>query len=449
MLKKINKMIESYKFTEFEIYYHNDLDGVTSAIMIKKYIEENTNLKLHKTYVMSIMESEFIIKKPDPTKFSILVDFSRYKKGINLFIDHHDTNKTGLNSDECISIIDGSKASNVSVINEYLCKDINTFNTDELVGIDIVDGAQFCEYGIYPEQLNGYVYDKDKYLQAILLSKMINAYKHEDDLLNALVESSNTSFDNIYETLNYIIEFTEATPVNIMNDNTRDYVDSYKKSKKHYVLNDSIVVQDGTVANCYNKGSYNRYGSFINYPDSNFVCTYWDFSQLISLSYNPFKHNNINPKYNLIEEVLDKIISSYKDRFIELDQTISLYDVKKLLEQNIDSPKGYKENSIGFTYNDLKIYLPDTYKDIQKTFGNRFEQCENLLIKLLDKTYTKLEQSEIEFLDSIKSNVYELVKNLSGGHKTIINIDLRFVNDKDIIQDIFDECIEILESKYL
>jgi len=74
-IRGINKLLERYK--EAKIYFHQDLDGVTTAIAMKKYLE-NQGFKVVDCEIIQYGEREWAIKKPEGngTIMPVLVDFA-------------------------------------------------------------------------------------------------------------------------------------------------------------------------------------------------------------------------------------------------------------------------------------------------------------------------------------------------------------------------------------
>jgi len=59
-IRDINQLRERY--TKAEIYFHQDLDGVTTAIAMKKYLEDN-GIDVVGAHVIQYGDKEFSIKK--------------------------------------------------------------------------------------------------------------------------------------------------------------------------------------------------------------------------------------------------------------------------------------------------------------------------------------------------------------------------------------------------
>ena len=61
-IRDINELLKRYK--KAKIYFHQDLDGVTTAIAMKKYLE-NQGFKVVDCEIIQYGEKEWAIKKPE------------------------------------------------------------------------------------------------------------------------------------------------------------------------------------------------------------------------------------------------------------------------------------------------------------------------------------------------------------------------------------------------
>ena len=74
-IRNINELAKPYK--KAKIYFHQDLDGVTTAIGMKSYLE-NYGIKVVDAEVIQYGDKEFSVKKPDASGdvMPVLVDFA-------------------------------------------------------------------------------------------------------------------------------------------------------------------------------------------------------------------------------------------------------------------------------------------------------------------------------------------------------------------------------------
>ena len=80
------------RYPKAKIYFHQDLDGVTTAIAMKKYLEDN-GINVVDTEIIQYGDKEFSVKKLDANSdtMPVLVDFAHGKPMFVIHTDHHDT----------------------------------------------------------------------------------------------------------------------------------------------------------------------------------------------------------------------------------------------------------------------------------------------------------------------------------------------------------------------
>jgi hypothetical protein len=129
---------------------------------------------------------------------------------------------------------------------------------------------------------------------------------------------------------------------------------------------------------------------------------------LVQASCNPFKKDRELKGVNLGEiaqEVLAKWEGQLKDR------TIPLSTIKYVSESSVGP------ESVGFTF-----------KDFDAIYGGKLMMMdggEKILDKIKDmmeKPYDQLSEEEMQMLDKIGINAWDLIQANSGGHKCITNI---------------------------
>ena len=79
------------RYPKAEIYFHQDLDGVTTAVAMKKYLENN-GIDVVDAHVIQYGDKEFAVKKNDAQgdTMPVLVDFAHGKPMFVIHTDHHD-----------------------------------------------------------------------------------------------------------------------------------------------------------------------------------------------------------------------------------------------------------------------------------------------------------------------------------------------------------------------
>ena len=87
----------SKRYPEAKIYFHQDLDGVTTALGMKSYLEQN-GIKVVDSEIIQYGDKEFAIKKLDAEGdvMPVLVDFAHVNQCL-LYILTTTTHKRGLN----------------------------------------------------------------------------------------------------------------------------------------------------------------------------------------------------------------------------------------------------------------------------------------------------------------------------------------------------------------
>ena len=79
------------RYPKAKIYFHQDLDGVTTAIAMKEYLESN-GIEVVDSEIIQYGDREFAVKKVDAEGdiMPVLVDFAHGKPMFKIHTDHHD-----------------------------------------------------------------------------------------------------------------------------------------------------------------------------------------------------------------------------------------------------------------------------------------------------------------------------------------------------------------------
>jgi len=210
-IRDINELLKRYK--KAKIYFHQDLDGVTTAIAMKKYLE-NQGFKVVDCEIIQYGEKEWAVKKPDGSGeiMPVLVDFAHGKPMFEIHTDHHDS-QVGVEKDTKTSF--KHSRSNVETISQTISpKDL--FKDEDLYVVSTVDSANFTANEITPKMVINFVfkYDKDKsvrrnkMMMGLVVNKLLLAYKNNKvdgrDLLEYLVMKCEPSLENLYNTITKI-----------------------------------------------------------------------------------------------------------------------------------------------------------------------------------------------------------------------------------------------------
>ena len=398
------------RYPKAEIYFHQDLDGVTTAIAMKKYLEDN-GIDVVGSHIIQYGDKEFAVKKNDATgdTMPVLVDFAHGKPMFVIHTDHHDR-QAGAEDTKSTSF--RPSRSNVETISQIVSpKDI--FPSSDILLISTVDSADFAKYDISPDEVVNYLFriDKDKSLQknkmllGLVINKLILAFKNKPGFMENLVMKSNPSLMSILTNIKDWMKQTNAPAPEELQKNA----EAYKETMKGYPkVEDNIIFQYGG-GSMIKPGSYDRYTPFRNNPDADFLIMAWPLG-LVQASCNPFKKDRELKGVNLGEiaqEVLGKWEGQLKER------TIPLSTIKWISE----SSKDFGPESVGFTFKDFKALYGDKFTTMENG-----EEVLDHIQEMMETPFTELSEEHKEMLDKIGVNAWDLIQANSGGHKNITNI---------------------------
>ena len=398
------------RYPKAKIYFHQDLDGVTTAIAMKKYLEDN-GINVVDSEVIQYGDKEFSVKKPDARGdvMPVLVDFAHGKPMFVIHTDHHDR-QVGAEKDASKSF--RQARSNVETISQIISpKDL--FGSEDIRLISTVDSADFSRQGITIKDVINYLFklDKDKsasenkMMMGLTTNKLLLAFKNKKGFLESLVMDSEPSLISILGNIkNWMSSNTRETPQDLQR-NAERYMDSMK-SHKDVQVTDGIIVQYG-MGRLQGTGSYDRYTPFRNNPDADFLIIMWPLG-LVQASCNPFKKDRELKGVNL-GEIAQEVLAKWESQLKQ--KTVPLSTIKHVSESSVNP------ESVGFTFKDFdalyggKIQMIDGGEDILKKIQT-----------IMEKPFDELTESERQVLDKIGINAWELIQANSGGHKCITNI---------------------------
>jgi hypothetical protein len=403
-IRNINSLLERYK--KAKIYFHQDLDGVTTAIAMKKYLESQ-GFKVVDCEIIQYGEKEWAIKKADAEGeiMPVLVDFAHGKVMFEIHTDHHDT-QSGVEGHTSTSFKEAK--SNVETISQIVSPK-QIFKDDDIFVISMVDSAKYAENKITPKMVMNFIYnfDKDKSLRenkilfGLVTNKLLLAYKNYPEFMENLVMNSQPSLMSIYNNIKKMAKDQNFVDVKTMEKNQEAYLQ--KRAEGINKLG-NILVQYG-LGNM-KKGSYDRYIPFEIHPDADFLVTGIGAPVgMVQVSCNPFKEDRALKGVNL-GEIKDEVLNMFKP---ELEKQILSYKIiKKIAEREAT------EKSVGFTQ-----------KDMIAMYGNT-------------PSYDPSTNSV---------TAYDFLKANSGGHRCITNISgINFVYsgyDKPYTKDLPKETLPI------
>ena len=371
------------RYDKAKIYFHQDLDGVTTAIAMKEYLEQN-GIKVVDCEVIQYGTKEFAIKKPEGegNVMPVLVDFAHGKPMFVIHTDHHDS-QAGVEGDTATSF--RPSRSNVETISQIISpKDI--FPSDDIMLISTVDSANFAVNKITPEMVMNFLYkfDKDSSLQknkmmmGLVVNKLLLAYKNNANFLEDLVMKSKPSLLSILNNIKKLAKDQGFASTETMVQNQEKFLQAREK--------EGVIQKTGNVISQFGlgsmkKGSYDRYVPFKLNPEADFLVTGLGGQVgMVQASCNPFKEERALKGINL-GEIKDEILDLFRPELEK--QVLSFRIIKKIAEREA-TPE-----SVGFTS-----------KDMMALYG------------------------KMPSFDPEKQTIngYDFLRANSGGHKCITNI---------------------------
>ena len=400
------------RYPKAEIYLHQDLDGVTTAIAMKKYLENN-GIKVVDAHIIQYGDKEFAVKKNDAQgdTMPVLVDFAHGKPMFVIHTDHHDRQAGA--EDTKSKQFRGAR-SNVETISQVVSPS-DLFPSKDIFVISMVDSADYAKNNITPEMVMNYIYkldketgiDKNKTVLGLVTNKLLLAFKNKPGFLEELVMECEPSLLNIFHNIKRIMVERGYTDELGLEKNKEDYV-SQMKSHRNVNVDGSIIVQYGG-GSMIKPGAYDRYTPFKNNPEADFLVIAWPMG-LVQASCNPFKKERELKGINL-GEIAQEVLSFWEPELKK--RVVPLSTIKWISE----SSKEFSKESVGFTL-----------KDFEALYGNKIKSMENgeeymnRIKVMMEKPFSELSESEMNILDSIGVSAWELIQANSGGHKCITNI---------------------------
>jgi hypothetical protein len=408
-IQDINKIAKRYP--KAEIYFHQDLDGVVSAIAMKEYLEKY-GIDVVDTHVIQYGDKEFSVAKPkaEGDTMQVLVDFAHGKPMFTIHTDHHDS-QSGVEGDTSTQF--RGARSNVETLSQIVSPQ-DIFTSDDVMRISTVDSADYAKHGLTPDDVMNYIKKFDsngtvpsnKWMLALLTNKLLLAYKNKPGFLEKLVAQSSPSLMNIFHNINSIAgDENFATPEQ-MAINQQEYIKSQEESD-NLSLDGNIIVQYGG-GSLYKPGSYDRYTPFKIYPDADFLVIAWPMG-LVQASCNPFKKDRALKGINLAD-IAQEVLSQIEPQLKKHEIPVSV--IKRIGETKAD------ESSIGFKTSDLFALYKDHLKNMPPVSSRYY----NDVVDIIDTPWQNLSEKEKEVLDVITVPAWDVIQANSGGHKCITNI---------------------------
>jgi hypothetical protein len=405
-IRNIRELSDRYK--KAKIYFHQDLDGVTTAIAMRDYLESN-GIKVVDVEVIQYGDKEWSVKKADATGevMPVLVDFAHGKPMFVIHTDHHDRQA---GAEETGSKSFRQSRSNVETLSQIIPK-TDLFPTEDVATISMVDSADYAKNEITPEVVMNYVFKFDKDTSAkrnrmmlgLVTNKLLLAFKNKPEFLETLVMESKPSLLNLFLKIREMMVENGYAEISSLEKNKEAYIE---KMKDYPEIKGNIIVQYGGGV-MTKPGSYDRYTPFKNNPEADFLVIAWPLG-LLQASCNPFKKERELKGVNL-GEIAQEVLSKWEGQL--KDRKVPLSTIKWVSEGKIG------EESVGFTF-----------KDFAAIYGEKFLEMEDgakylVEIKsLMGKPSETLSEEEWSILDKITVPAWDIIQANSGGHKCITNI---------------------------
>jgi hypothetical protein len=407
-IRDIRALAKRYPMAK--IYFHMDLDGVTTALAMKNYLEQH-GIKVVDAELIQYGAKEFAVKKPEGEGdiMPVLVDFAHGKPMFVIHTDHHDT-QAGVEKGTSTNF--KPSRSNVETISQTISpKDI--FTPGDIETISMIDSADYAKYDITPDDVIKYIFkfDKDKSLRenkrlmGLVANKLLLAFKNKPNFLRDIVMKAQPSLLSILTFILDEIKTKGYASIEDMVANTEKYIES-RKEDKNLSYSDGVISQYGLGS--MKAGSYDRYVPFKNFPDAEFLVTGLPLG-IVQASCNPYRKERALKGIDL-GQVKNEVLDNFKDELSS--QKLTFGDLKRLSEQEAEY------QSVGFTFKDMLAIYGD--RPSFKMEGG--EKTKQMLQDISTKLYRTLSQKQKEMLNKASVNGFDVIEANSGGHKCITNI---------------------------
>jgi hypothetical protein len=450
-IRNIKELAKTHKTAE--IYFHKDLDGVTSAIGMKNYLKQY-GIKTIDAHTINYGGEEYAVPKPKNKTLAVLVDFAHGKPVMHIHTDHHDS-QVGVEKGTSVSFV--ATPSNAAYISQVLSpKDL--FPPQDVKIISTVDSADFASQGITPDDIMRAVYktnpkisvSKNRRAMGFATNRLLLAYKNKPDFLTNVVLQSSPSLSSIYNITKKLAKSEGYKPPEELEQDNAEYVAGQKakiikgdvkdvktlKNGESVMIGTTIVQQGG--GSMY-KG-YDRYTPFKNHPEAEYYTIIWPMG-LIQLSKNPFKSGK-NP-YHLGNLVMKDVMPKFKSK---LSKEVTAWDAKRIFEMDINNKK--IKNAMGFNYSDLIALFDKSLKGLPKD-GTNYKK---MFIDIMNKPSRFLSKKQKNILKKVKISVWDIIMSQSGGHKDITNISgFNFLGKgyTKLMRDVQTEIAKQMKNKHL
>ena len=426
-IQNIKKIAKENK--KFYLLFHQDLDGVTSAIGIKAYLE-GQGMKMADCNYIQYGGTEYTVDKGPKDAITVLVDFAHGKPTVKIHLDHHD-GQVGVGAGTSTNF---KKASSNAMTISNTVSPRELFPQKDLKIISMVDSAIFRKNGISPDEVMNSVFHlkSTKSLKlnhqemGLVVNKTLLAFKNKPKFLKTIVEEAKPSLISMYNVIvktvkklgyasadELMVKGSNYVAAQNKNTETIQLKDVSKlKSGHHGMIDYKVVAQYGGGAMM--KGGYDRYVPFKLHPDAVLFTIAWPMG-LIQASMNPFITNPVNT--HLGKAVMAMLDKKWKSKFKK--KQVSLDFIKWTFEKDATKQRSKGVDPIGFNMSDI-LALVDRKQ--LANLGKEGTSWDELITKMTDTPYSKLSRKQTALLGRITVNLWDMVMAGSGGHPAITNI---------------------------
>jgi hypothetical protein len=399
-----------------ELYFHKDLDGVTSALAMKQILKGQYQIEAVDCHTIQYGGLEFAVVPPKPGNLAVLVDFAHSKPMFTIATDHH---QEQVGAEDTSSTYYKHSRSNVETISGEIAKQ-EIFPQRDIEFIQTIDSANFQKYGITPDNLHKSVFTLDKsepievikFKMGFVVNRLLLAYKNKRitcksldgkrdhisrNLLECLVLDCSPNLYSMYNNIKHYIEnaitndkLGRLATQDELSLNLSNYTQRMKTYKDKSYDEEYKIIQQYGGGDMMKPGSYDRYVVFKNTPESEFLCIIWPMG-LIQVSCNPFKEKKLKD-INLGEiakEVLGKYESVFKRYFVSLEAIKQVYETSQDWK-NMQKAIGEEYEGVGFRYSDLEAFYMDCIYNKQDKVANILNKIVEIDFVSVDEVYENI-----------------------------------------------------------
>lgn len=352
-IRNIGKLAKLHKTAE--IYFHQDLDGVTSALAMKEFLKTYYRIETVDCHIIQYGGLEYAIKSHQPENLAVLVDFAHGKPMFHIQSDHHDTQ---VGAEETGSTYFKPARSNVEIISgEISYNEIFTHTDLEL--IKTVDSADFYRKGITPDQVQNSIFKYQKLksptenrtLMGFVVNRLLLAYKNRRLTVKSLDGKRNHQNRNVLECL--LLDSTAS--LYSMFNNIRHYVNNAKTDDKKGIL----ATPEEVKTNLTNYIKRMKEYSFIEDEKGSTYEISRDALKILKIIDDvkkediPMLVNNLNLSLEEVDEHIEKLMNK---KYLIFSENTNSYSVTDLGKKVLKGKRAIKGVHIVPDYNILIQY---------------------------------------------------------------------------------------------